>query len=146
MDFLVRNKTIVAFVFFTLFCFISLSVQSTGFTGTVEGAGNLVIMPFQKLYNSVQNGISLLWAGFTELSEVREELKQTRLKLQKYESMAEEVSEIKRENERLRSLLNMKERLEFESLPAERTESVAQKAPTRIAWQQPYPQRGCAIV
>ena len=119
MDFLVRNKTIVAFVFFTLFCFISLSVQSTGFTGTVEGAGNLVIMPFQKLYNSVQNGISLLWAGFTELSEVREELKQTRLKLQKYESMAEEVSEIKRENERLRSLLNMKERLEFESLPAE---------------------------
>jgi len=76
-------------------------------------------MPFQKLYNSAQDGISLLWAGFTELSEVRKELKQTRMKLQKYESMAEEVSEIKRENQRLRTLLNMKQRLEFESLPAE---------------------------
>ncbi len=119
MDFFVRNKTIVAFVFFTLFCFISLSVQSTGFTGTVEGAGNLVTMPFQKLYNSVQNGISLLWAGFTELNEVRDELQQTRMKLQKYESMAEEVSEIKKENVRLRSILNMKERLELESIPAE---------------------------
>ena len=75
-------------------------------------------MPFQKAYDGVQGGVSRLWAGFTELTEVRDELKKTRAKLQKYESMAEEMSEIKRENDRLRELLGMKERVEYESIPA----------------------------
>lgn len=59
-----------------------------------------------------------MWAGFTELREVREELKTTREKLQKYESLTEEFSEVKRENERLRHLLGMKERITFDSVPA----------------------------
>lgn len=75
-------------------------------------------MPFQKGYNSVQHGIHMLWAGFTELGDVRDQLKKTRDKLQRYEAMTEELSEIKRENERLRQLLNLAPQVSYESVPA----------------------------
>jgi len=75
-------------------------------------------MPFQKGYDSIQSGVHNLWAGFTELGDVREELQKTREKLRKYEAITEELSEIKRENFRLRSMLSMKERISHESLPA----------------------------
>ena len=57
-------------------------------------------------------------AGFSELTEVRNELQKTREKLQKYESVSEELTEIKKENERLRSLLGMKENIPYESIAA----------------------------
>lgn len=118
MEFIIRHKSIVAFISFTLFCIISLSVQSSTFTLTSEGIISALTMPFQKAYDGIQGGISRIWAGFTELTEVRDELKMTRAKLQKYESMTEEMSEIRRENDRLRGLLAMKERVEFKSIPA----------------------------
>ncbi|HPA73150.1 MAG TPA: rod shape-determining protein MreC, partial [Spirochaetota bacterium] len=42
----------------------------------------------------------------------------TRQKLMKYEAIAEELGEIKKENERLRAVIQMKERIEYESIPA----------------------------
>ena len=118
MEFIIRHKSVVAFISFTLFCIISLSVQSSTFTLSAEGIISAFMMPFQKAYNGMQDGVSRLWAGFTELTEVRDELKKTQAKLQKYESMTEEMSEIKRENDRLRELLGMKERVEYKSIPA----------------------------
>ena len=118
MEFIIRHKSVVAFISFILFCIVSLSLQSSSFTLTFEGVISAVTMPFQKAYDGIQGGVSRLWAGFTELTEVREELKKTRAKLQKYESMADEMSEIKRENVRLRDLLGMKERVEYDSIPA----------------------------
>ena len=75
-------------------------------------------MPFQKGYDKLQGGVHKIWAGFTELGEVREELQKTRDKLRKYEAISEELSEINRENTRLRKLLSFKERLTYEFLPA----------------------------
>ncbi len=108
----------VAFISFTLFCIISLSIQSSTLVLTLEGVISAITMPFQKAYDGAQGGVSRLWAGFTELTEVRDELKKTRANLQKYESMAGEMSELKRENDRLRELLGMKERVEYASIPA----------------------------
>ena len=118
MEFLIRHKSIAAFIFFTLFCIVSLAVQSSTFTLTVEGIISALVMPFQKAYDGIQGGVSRLWAGFTELTQVREELQRTRMKLQKYESMTGEMSEIRRENDRLRQILGMKERVEFDVVPA----------------------------
>lgn len=118
MDFIIRHKTIVALVSFSLFCIVSLSVQSSLFTMTFEGVISAIMMPFQKVYDGAQGGVSRLWAGFTELTEVREELKKTRTLLQKYESIADDLSEIKNENARLRELLGLKERVEYASIPA----------------------------
>jgi len=85
---------------------------------TVEGVGSMTIMPFQKGYDGIQEGLHMLWAGFTELGDVRNELRKTREKLQAYEGIAEELGEIRKENERLRRLLDMQQRVPYESVAA----------------------------
>ncbi len=118
MDLLIRNKTVAAFTAFTLFCLISLTVQSSSFTLTIEGVGSAFVTPFQKLYDGAQDGVSRLWAGFTELSEIRNELQKTREQLQKYESISGELNDLKSENDRLRKLLGLRDDVTYESVPA----------------------------
>ncbi|PKL18957.1 MAG: rod shape-determining protein MreC [Spirochaetae bacterium HGW-Spirochaetae-5] len=118
MDFFERHKPIAIFISLTLFCIISLSVQGSGFTLTFEGIMSGITMPFQKGYNGIQGGTSRLWAGFSELDRVKDELELTRSKLQTFESIDVEISEIKKENDRLRTLLGMKEMLRYDSVPA----------------------------
>ncbi len=118
MDFFIRHKTIITFIAFTLFCIISLSIKSSSFTFTIEGIGNAFTVPFQKAYHGMQGGFSKLWKGYTELSGVKKELRATRKRLQKYESLTEEISELKIENRRLRRLLGLKERIQYDSIPA----------------------------
>jgi rod shape-determining protein MreC len=118
VEVLVRFRAIIALFAFTLFCIVSLALKSTTFTFSFEGIGSALIMPFQKGYNAAQRGVHKLWAGFTELSEVRDELEKTRLKLQQLEGAAEEVSQIRNENSQLRQLLKLKPKLGYESIPA----------------------------
>jgi rod shape-determining protein MreC len=93
-------------------------VQSSTFTLSVEGVASAIITPFQKVYNLAQNGVHMLWAGLTELGDVRDELKKAQQKIIKYESITEELSNIKKENEQLRFLLKMKPRIVYDSIPA----------------------------
>ena len=118
MEFIIRNKTIVAFIGFTLFCLTSLTMKTSTPIVSVEGLGSLFVMPFQKGYDGLQGGVHRFWAGFTELGEVRDELQRTRQQLMKYEAIAEELGEIKKENERLRVMLQLRERVQYESVPA----------------------------
>ncbi len=118
MEFFGRHRSIVAFIFGSLFCIISLSVQSSTFTLSVEGVLSAVVMPFQKGYDAVQEGASRFWAGFSELGNVREELNRSRAKLQNYEALAEDFSEIRRENDRLRKLIGLREKIRYDSITA----------------------------
>ncbi len=118
MDFFERHKSILIFISLNLFCIISLSIQGSGFTMTFEGIMSGLTMPFQKAYNGLHGGTSRFWAGFSELDRIKTELEFTRTKLHTFEAMDMEISEIKKENERLRSLLNMKQMLRYDSIPA----------------------------
>lgn len=118
MDFLIRHKAFLTLITAFFFCVISLSVQSSTFTLSVEGVTGGFVMPFQKGYHFIQKGSAMLWAGFTELGYVREELRETREKLQQYETNAESLEEIRRENERLRALLGFQEQMNYKSIPA----------------------------
>jgi rod shape-determining protein MreC len=117
LDFIIRFRSILALIFFSLFCLISMSVYSSKFSLSVEGVGSAFILPFQKGYHSMQQGIHMLWAGFTELNDVRDELDKTRKQLQKYEAASEELDQIKSENQQLRSMLGMKAKVGYDSIP-----------------------------
>lgn len=119
MDFFERHKPIVIFIALVLFCIISLSVQGSGFTLTFEGIMSGITTPFQKGVNGLHGSTSRLWAGFSELDRVRSELDLTRSKLQTFEAADVEITEVKKENERLRALLGMKEMLRYSSITAE---------------------------
>lgn len=125
MEFLVRHKSIATFIICSLFCIISLSSQSTSFTLSVEGVVSGFVSPFQKGYDALQDGVSRLWAGFSELNDVRDQLNVTREKLHRYESLTEEIGDIRSENVRLRTLLGLKERIRYDSITA----SVVSKDP-----------------
>ncbi|MGL4370420.1 MAG: rod shape-determining protein MreC [Spirochaetota bacterium] len=118
MDFFIRFKSIAALAVFSIFCIISLFVQGSGFSLTFEGLGSALVMPFQKGYHGTQSGVHNLWAGFTELGDVRKELDETRMKLSQYEGTAEELSQIRNENTQLRELLAMKPKVGYDSIPA----------------------------
>jgi len=118
VDFIIKNKTIIAFISFTLFCIISLSVQSSLFTLSFEDAVGMFLMPFQKLYHNVQKGANIFWAGFTELGDLREELQRVRKKVQTYDNINDEFIVLKKENIRLRQILNLQDRISYDSFPA----------------------------
>jgi len=99
-----------------LFCIISLSVQGSGITLTTQSIMGAIVTPFQKLYNFAF-GVTF-WVGSSEYERIKNELVLTRTKLQTFESTSEEISEIKKENERLRALLGMKELLKYDSIVA----------------------------
>jgi len=118
VEFFERHKSIVIFISLTLFCIISLSVHGSRITLTTEGMMSAVISPFQKLYDYVFGGAKI-WVGSSEYDRVKNELVLTRAKLQTFESTYEEISEIKKENDRLKSLLGMKELLKYDSIVAD---------------------------
>lgn len=118
MEFFIRFRAAVALVVFSLICLISLFFQASAFTLSVEGVGSAIMMPFQKGYHGAQKGVHMLWAGFTELGKVREELDQTRTKLRQLEGTADELSQIISENRHLRELLAMQPKVGFDSIPA----------------------------
>lgn len=118
MEFLYRHKSIATFIICSLFCIISLSSQSTSFTLSFEGIVSGFVSPFQKGYDALQDGVSRLWAGFSELNDVRDQLNVTREKLHRYESLYEEITEIRSENVRLRNLLGLKDRIQYDSITA----------------------------
>ncbi len=118
MELFVKHKSIATFIVCSLFCIISLSSQSSTFTLSVEGIVSAFVSPFQKGYDALQGGVSRFWAGFSELNDVREQLDLTREKLHRYESLTEEIAEIRNENERLRNLLGLKENIKYDSVTA----------------------------
>jgi len=118
VDFFIRNKTGASLVFYILFCIISMSLQSTSFTLSIEGVASAFMTPFQKLYWYSQNNVRKIWAGFTDLNTLNEELRLTREKLQSYERTAEDLTEIKSENEKLRRLLNFGDKVGYDNVPA----------------------------
>jgi cell shape-determining protein MreC len=87
VDFLVRHRSIVALISFSLFCIISLSVQGGGFTLTFEGVMSAIVTPFSKGYNAISKGIGGLFSVFEDTSTLRENLRKAEAKLEKYESM-----------------------------------------------------------
>ncbi len=70
----------------------------------MRGSAVSLLCLFRRDTTDSQGGVQKFWAGFTELGDVRDELQRTRQKLMRYEAIAEELGEIKKENQLTRNL------------------------------------------
>lgn len=118
MGFFSRNRIFVSFTFMVLFSLSSMAVRS-GMELSVKSVVTVTISPFQHLFHATYSTVEQLWAGLTELNTLRQELKQTRQRLEQYEGVAQNLEEIKRENRRLRELLGYKKRSLYPVIAAE---------------------------
>ena len=90
---------------------------------------NVVIKPKQmgqSLFSLVQMGFHGLgtwfsdtWNSIGELKKIREELEQARIKLLEYERVSRSLTELRRENERLKEQLGFSRVLPYNQIPAQ---------------------------
>ena len=80
---------------------------------------NTFISPLQVVINSLTKTVDNFWISIAELNYLRKELTITKHKLGKLKGDSIEISELKKENIHLRSILDIKTRIEYKTVYAE---------------------------
>lgn len=105
---------------------MSLSIQSgdskqpNKFTHSVKGVGSGFLSPFKRAFGSIADGVGGLFEGisYSNYQKLKKEFAEVNEKLQKYGFLITENSELKSENYKLRKVLELKKRLNYETIPA----------------------------
>ncbi len=92
--------------------------KEAGERGVVDKAVITVFSPIQKAVTWTVHGAQDIWFGYLYLVGVREENKELRAEILQLRSLALQADEVMLENERLRELVDFKERLGLETVPA----------------------------
>lgn len=85
----------------------------------IKSGVNTVIYPFHYTINSLAKTVDSFWVSIEELNMMKRELLITKNQLEKLKSASFEIQELKRENERLRTILDIKTRIEYKTVFAE---------------------------
>ncbi|MEK6795292.1 MAG: rod shape-determining protein MreC [Spirochaetota bacterium] len=113
-----KNRTIIAYAAATAVCLIFIIFSKAEFSLDVKKLYSVTVYPFQYGTQKVFRTIADWYASISELTRLREELRQTREKLAVYENAAVEFEEIKNENKRLSELLQMQKQIEYRTVAA----------------------------
>lgn len=106
------------FILFFLFSGITLSFSSKSFVLDFNKIGFTVLSSVQNGIYSVISSVEKSINAVKEISDLREEYTALTEKLKDFESMQRSNAEIRKENERLRSLLGFSQSLEQKNIPA----------------------------
>jgi rod shape-determining protein MreC len=115
----VRNRSILILLLLIFISFILMGISQSKFTIRFKSVAYGVLYPFQ--FIGVKS-ITLAKDFFSSIEnnrELKEELRQVRILLEQYERSQYEYEEIKRENERLRSMIGVQASMEYETVIAE---------------------------
>lgn len=107
------------FIFFIFLSGIMLAFNSGGFVLNFKEVGFTVLASFQKGVNTVYSEIGKTFNAIQELSKLREENKMLEEKLQNYEYLQRNNTEIRKENERLKEQLEFSNKIEQKNYPAQ---------------------------
>ena len=118
MELLLRYRVIIVFFFLSFFCLFSLTVNPNPFTSFVENTSQMVIYPFQKVYNYIPSSLANFWENVMELRDIKKKLKYYKDQVHNYESKDRELLDLKRENQRLSRLLKVKKFISYDSISA----------------------------
>ncbi len=103
---------------FSLFILLVISLASMFINSYLRRGGEIknlfsevvdvIVYPFNKLYNSMYSGVNRVWEGITEYRNLQMELEEAKRKLERYERERRYFETLKKENEHLLRLLNIK--------------------------------------
>jgi rod shape-determining protein MreC len=102
-----------------LLCLVLLTVQVQGRAGALTDALALVTTPAQIVLAKAHRGALALWTGYVDWKSVRREAAELRAENERLRVEALRVHETDRENERLRRLLALRDRLPLRTLAGE---------------------------
>lgn len=102
-----------------LVCLVLLTVQVRGGAGGATDALALLTTPAQVALAKLQRGALALWTGYVDWKSARREVITLRAENERLHVDALRVGETDRENERLRRLLALRERLPLQTLAGE---------------------------
>lgn len=85
----------------------------------IKSAINSVIYPFHSMINSTKKTIDNFWVSIEELNILKKELMTTRHEVERLKGASVEIEELKKENEHLRSILEIKTKIEYPTIYAE---------------------------
>ena len=107
-----RNSFIFGFLFILSVSFMSFS--STKFSLTFKEVGETILYPFRFVFGGIWDGAAGLVNSFGEREKLKEALEQREKELIFYKRQFVEVEDLKKENEKLKNLLNYKQLESFD--------------------------------
>lgn len=108
-----RNKTLIIYFAANALCLFFIVFSRANFTLDIKKIYAITLYPLQYGSRNVSQSFSDLYASISELSRLKKELASTRKKILRYENMSLEVEEIKRENARLKDILEHQRAMEY---------------------------------
>lgn len=107
-----KFRTLIAYCFLTLFSLTCIILSGTNFTMSLKNIYMVGIFPIQKAALSLSRAIERIYNNINDMNNLVDELSASRKRLAEVEGAMTSIEDLKRDNERLRKLLN--ERLEME--------------------------------
>ncbi len=110
------------YVLLISYLLISLSfmiVKSPKANKTIKNVVTSISYPLQISINFLSDTVNNFWLSVNELNKTKKELAILKQQLQKLETASIEINELKRENERLRLLLENKKKIDYPTVYAE---------------------------
>ncbi len=102
--------------FYLLFSIAFIISRSEKVNINVKSFIGNIISPFHFIINSATKTVDDFWVSIDDLNNIRKELVQTKQLLEKLKGASIEIAELNRENEHLRSRLDIKTRMEYETV------------------------------
>jgi len=113
-----KYKSLISFSIFATLGFIIFYISYLGADQVLKKPYLLLIYPFQVLGRTVSEKIDFRISTVRELNETRQELLKTQIELLKYRSTFAEMEILKEENRKLQQLLQLRQNVSFQNLPA----------------------------
>lgn len=114
-----RHKNLLVFIILLFISFVLMSISQKKFTIELKSIAYGVLYPFHFVGVKSLTGVKEFFTSIENNRKLREELAYARILLEQYERTQYEFEEIKRENERLKSLIGIQSKLEYETVIAE---------------------------
>ncbi len=114
-----RRIRIVLLITLLFISFVMMGFSQRRITLNFKSIAYAVVFPFHYAGVKSIEGVKDFFTSIKNNRHLREELKETKRTLEKYERIIYEYEEIKRENERLRKLIGIQSRFDYETVIAE---------------------------